>query len=127
MTVAEHLAVEGVVKRWHDSLLAKDWNAFAGLYAEDAVLMPPNAPLLAGNRAITAWFANPGVVLVSFALRRERFRHSRTTTFDRGRSRSAVTASRGRSRTHVREPLASCCRRRIGRRAGYLQAGREPS
>jgi len=39
MTVAEHLAVEGVVKRWHDSLLAKDWNAFAGVYAEGAVLM----------------------------------------------------------------------------------------
>jgi uncharacterized protein (TIGR02246 family) len=66
MTVAEHLAVEGVVKRWHDSLLAKDWNTFAGLYAEDAVLMPPNALLLAGNRAIAAWFANPGVTLLSF-------------------------------------------------------------
>ena len=66
MTVTDHLVVEGVVKRWHDSLLAKDWNAFAGVYAEDAVLMPPNAHLLAGNRAIAAWFANPDVTLLSF-------------------------------------------------------------
>jgi len=29
--------------------------------------MPPNAPLLAGNRAIAAWFANPGVARLSFA------------------------------------------------------------
>ena len=66
MAGVEHLAVEAVVKRWHDSLLAKDWTTFASVYAENAVLMPPDAPLLSGNQRIAAWFANPGATLLSF-------------------------------------------------------------
>lgn len=54
MTGAEHHAVEAVVERWHGSLLAKDWTTFAALYGENAVLMPPNAPLISGNESIAA-------------------------------------------------------------------------
>jgi uncharacterized protein (TIGR02246 family) len=35
--------------------LAKDWATVANLYAEDAVLQPPNQPAVKGRPAIRAW------------------------------------------------------------------------
>ena len=42
MTEADIAAVQAVVKKWRDAILAKDWDTFARLYTRDAVLMPPN-------------------------------------------------------------------------------------
>ncbi len=38
-----------------EALLAGDWAAFAALYTEDAVVMPPNVPVLEGRVAIQAF------------------------------------------------------------------------
>ena len=37
-------------------ILAKDWNGLAALYTDDAVLMPPNQPLVRGRSNIRSWF-----------------------------------------------------------------------
>ncbi len=38
-----------------EALLAGDWAAFAALYTEDAVVMPPNVPVVEGRVAIQAF------------------------------------------------------------------------
>ena len=38
-----------------DLLLAKDWEAFAAAFTEDAVRMPPNEPVQLGRAAIEEW------------------------------------------------------------------------
>jgi uncharacterized protein (TIGR02246 family) len=67
MSDADRLALEAVVHRWREAILAKDWTAFAALYTDDAVAMPPNLPAISGNRPIAAWFDNPGLVLHALA------------------------------------------------------------
>lgn len=38
--------------------LARDFDALAQLYAEEAVLMPPDQPAVTGRPAIRSWFEN---------------------------------------------------------------------
>ena len=71
MTEADIAAVQAVERQWCEAILAKDWDAFARLYTKDAVLMPPNAPLVVGPAAIAVWFANPGISLQAFTARSE--------------------------------------------------------
>ncbi len=47
-------AVEDAVAGWESAALAGDAAALAALYAEDAVLQPPNAPKAVGRAAIEA-------------------------------------------------------------------------
>jgi uncharacterized protein (TIGR02246 family) len=42
-------------RRMVEALLAEDFAAFAALFTEDAVRMPPNEPLHEGREAIEAW------------------------------------------------------------------------
>ncbi|MGD2153820.1 MAG: SgcJ/EcaC family oxidoreductase [Gemmatimonadales bacterium] len=42
-------------RRMVEALLAEDFAAFAALFTEDAVRMPPNEPLHEGRAAIEAW------------------------------------------------------------------------
>jgi uncharacterized protein (TIGR02246 family) len=37
------------------TVLAGDWAAYAALYTEDGVFMPPNMPVVEGRAAIQAW------------------------------------------------------------------------
>ena len=67
MTDAERVDAEAVVKLWRDAIVKKDWGAFAQLYAEDAVAMPPNAPLISGRGKIVEWFSSPGISVAAFA------------------------------------------------------------
>ena len=69
MTEGREAAVHAVATQWRDAILAKDWTTFTRLYTRDAVLMPPNAPLIVGSAAIAAWFANSGLTLEAFAAR----------------------------------------------------------
>jgi ketosteroid isomerase-like protein len=50
---------EAAVKAVADSAvryqLAGNWDAWAGLFAEDGVLYPPNAPAVKGRSALVAW------------------------------------------------------------------------
>jgi ketosteroid isomerase-like protein len=54
MTEGHKAAVHAVATQWRDAILAKDWATFARLYTRDAVLMPPNVPLVIGSAAIAA-------------------------------------------------------------------------
>jgi ketosteroid isomerase-like protein len=47
-------ALESGATRWMEAFSAKDTEALTALYAEDAVLLPPNAPAIFGRDAITA-------------------------------------------------------------------------
>ncbi len=53
-------AIEGIIQQYVQAMLAKDLNAWAGLWTEDAVVMPPNSPALEGREAIIRdWMAGP--------------------------------------------------------------------
>lgn len=71
MTEGQEAAVHAVATQWRDVILAKDWTTFTRLYTRDAVLMPPNAPLVIGSAATAAWFANSGLMLQAFTARPE--------------------------------------------------------
>ena len=53
-------AIEGIIQQYVQAFLAKDLNAYTGLWTEDAVEMPPNSPALEGREAIIQnWMAGP--------------------------------------------------------------------
>jgi uncharacterized protein (TIGR02246 family) len=49
-------SIEGLMATWESAALAGDATALAAIYAEDAVLQPPNAPQAVGRAAIQAAF-----------------------------------------------------------------------
>ena len=49
-------SIEGLMAAWESAALAGDAAALAAIYAEDAVLQPPNAPKAVGRPAIQAAF-----------------------------------------------------------------------
>lgn len=51
-------AIRETAAAYHEAALAKDWDAVAGFYTEDAVLMPPNQPAVQGTAAIKDWHAS---------------------------------------------------------------------
>ena len=53
-------AIESIIQQYVQAFLAKDLNAYTGLWTEDAVEMPPNSPALEGREAIIQnWMAGP--------------------------------------------------------------------
>jgi uncharacterized protein (TIGR02246 family) len=51
---ADKSALEAGAAMWMEAFAAKDSEAMTALYAEDAVLLPPNAPAIFGRDAISA-------------------------------------------------------------------------
>jgi uncharacterized protein (TIGR02246 family) len=51
-TTADQTALKEITATWLNSYNAGDADTLAGLYAEDAVLMPPHAPVARGRAAI---------------------------------------------------------------------------
>ena len=52
--------ITGIERMTHDWLAAhaaRDWDKVATFYTEDAVLMPPFAPIIKGRAAIRDWFS----------------------------------------------------------------------
>jgi uncharacterized protein (TIGR02246 family) len=43
---------------WEHNVNAKDWNAVAGAYTADAILMPPNGPVIQGRDNIKNFFVS---------------------------------------------------------------------
>lgn len=63
----DEAAVRAVADSAVSYQLAGDWEAWAGLFAEDGVLHPPNAPALKGRSALVAWATQlPKVEQASF-------------------------------------------------------------
>ena len=53
---ADVTALQNLKASYTRAVLAKDADAAAALYAEEAVLMPPNMPVTVGREAIREWF-----------------------------------------------------------------------
>jgi ketosteroid isomerase-like protein len=51
-------AQKGISSAFVRNVLARDWDAVAAMYAEDAILGPPNQPAVKGRAAIRAWFSS---------------------------------------------------------------------
>ena len=62
MTIAplssdEIAAIESIQQRFVAALRARDFDALAALYTEDAVVMPPHEPAVRGRAGVKAWMA----------------------------------------------------------------------
>ena len=71
-TTADETALKEVTQTWFKSFNAGDADALAALYADEAVLMPPHAPVARGRAAIREFLAkdsagakSAGVMLVN--------------------------------------------------------------
>ena len=49
---AEEAAIRSADEQWQEAAKAKDLDHFLSFYAEDAMVFPPNAPLVSGKDAI---------------------------------------------------------------------------
>ncbi len=49
-------AIKAVTEAFIQAFNSEDWTAGAAMYTEDAVLMPPNQPIVQGREAIQTWF-----------------------------------------------------------------------
>jgi len=52
-------------ERYVTMVAAKRWGEIGGLFAADAVFLPPDGPALRGRQAITAWFARVPPVAIA--------------------------------------------------------------
>jgi uncharacterized protein (TIGR02246 family) len=57
LSAADAAALRAVHDRFSAALLRQDFDAVAALYAEDAVLLPPQEPAVHGRAAIRTWTA----------------------------------------------------------------------
>ena len=53
---AETAAIREMGRQWRDALVANDFDAILGFYAETAMEMPSNTPIALGHQAIRAWY-----------------------------------------------------------------------
>ncbi len=53
---AESAAIRELGRQWRDALTANDFDAILGFYAETAMEMPANTPIVVGHQAIRAWY-----------------------------------------------------------------------
>ena len=59
-------AIKAIDQAWTEGARANDWASVAALYAEDAVLMPPNKPVVTGRGNIQEEFeSTPSVTAVN--------------------------------------------------------------
>jgi uncharacterized protein (TIGR02246 family) len=93
---AELLAIDRVREAHIASLNAGNVDAWVGVFSEDAVQMPPNAPANAGRAMIRAWSeAFLGPFHVDFGLEVEEVRGASDWAFERGKYRIRVTPKAG--------------------------------
>jgi uncharacterized protein (TIGR02246 family) len=57
LTDADRAAIAAETQAAIDAFNAGDWAAAAAIYTEDAIVLPPNAPLVRGRSAIEAFLA----------------------------------------------------------------------
>lgn len=56
LSEADRAAIAEVSKTFLDAARASDWQTVAGTYTENAILMPPNAPIVEGRANIQTFF-----------------------------------------------------------------------
>jgi uncharacterized protein (TIGR02246 family) len=92
----EAQAIDRVREAHIAAMNAGNVDAFVGVFSEDAVQMPPNAPANAGKAAIRAWiggFLTP--FNVQFALEVEEVQVAGDWAFERGRYQLRATPKAG--------------------------------
>ncbi len=52
----EKASIRAVTEEFLNAHRARDWSRVAGIFTEDAVLMPPGAGIIGGRPAIQKWF-----------------------------------------------------------------------
>jgi len=64
-------AIRGMLDNYGATVTAKDWDTYVGYYADDAVRMPPDQPMIQGKAAIRAMAeALPAVTNLTLAVQR---------------------------------------------------------
>jgi uncharacterized protein (TIGR02246 family) len=56
LTDGDRTTIRDIIAKFDRDMLASDWTAAVSVYTEDAVLMPPNAPMLRGRTEIRKFF-----------------------------------------------------------------------
>ena len=56
LTDADRTAITAVIANFDTAMLAADWPAVLSAYTEDAILLPPNAPVVQGRPALQKFF-----------------------------------------------------------------------
>lgn len=77
---------------FRDAVLAKNWDAIGKQLAERAVMMPPNAPLVAGAGPIVEWFRTSGLTVHEFNTSSEAIGGSGNLAVNRGSYRISFSA-----------------------------------
>lgn len=73
-TEADEAAIHETNKRWLEAIVAKDAKAIAALHAEDAQMLPPNAPRAVGREAIEkGWGETMAIPGMSLTFETEKF------------------------------------------------------
>jgi uncharacterized protein (TIGR02246 family) len=73
-TEADESAIRAANKKWLEAIVAKDAKAVAALYAQDAHMMPPNAPKAVGQDAIEkTWAGLFGIPGMSLSFETDKF------------------------------------------------------
>ncbi len=73
-TEADEAAIHEANKRWLEAIVAKDAKAIAALHAEDAQMLPPNAPRAVGREAIEkGWAETMAIPGMSLTFETEKF------------------------------------------------------
>lgn len=92
-TAADRAAIKAIEDRLVKAMLGKDWKAVAALYTDQAVLMPPNAPVVSGGQAIAAWLAGTGLTVSAFTISSEALEIENGLATNRGTHTLTFTAA----------------------------------
>jgi len=57
LTDADRNTIRAVVANFDKAVMAGDWPAVVSVYAEDGILLPPNAPAVQGRAAMQSFFS----------------------------------------------------------------------
>ena len=91
LSASEYEAIRGMTARFRDLVVAKDWASLKALFADNAVLMPPGAGLVAGAAAISEWFASAGGTLHEFTTSVDAIGGSGNLAVNRGKYNLVMT------------------------------------
>lgn len=121
-------AIRSVREAHVAALNAGQADAWASLFTDNGVQMPPNAPANAGRDRIRSWSrAFLDMFRAAFALAVEEIRTGGDWAFERGAYRIRLTpAAGGRApagRREVRHDLSAAARRSVAERPRHLEHG----
>ena len=84
-------AIRKMDAQYVDAVRAGNWASAATIYADKAVLMPPNARLVQGAAAITEWYASTNMTIQEFTTSIEAIGGSGNLAANRGSYRLVFT------------------------------------